>query len=129
MIDTFGNYLCQKLINIASQSQLEKILRYIQTQLFKIAINNHGTRPLQILLQRLYFDEKISELIFKSLHSRVVDLCLNIHGNHVIQTIISKSTHKYQFALLEPIQKSWLTICENKHGCCVLQFVFSPKIE
>jgi len=47
IIDPFGNYLVQKLIDYCDDSNLNLILEILQYNLFQISINQHGTRALQ----------------------------------------------------------------------------------
>ena len=54
MIDQFANYLCQKLIKIAPSHQLDKIMNVISKDFIVIAMDQHGTRPLQKLLEKIH---------------------------------------------------------------------------
>ncbi len=54
MIDPFGNYLCQKLVEYISDEQKTAVIEKICNSgdfLIKIAINQHGTRSLQKIIE------------------------------------------------------------------------------
>ena len=53
MINQFGNYLCQRIMEEAEVSDIKKIVDEIHDKLVDIALNVHGTRVIQILITRL----------------------------------------------------------------------------
>jgi len=53
MNDSFANFLCQKLILLAKDHQIDQILEAIKKDFDKIATNKHGTRALQCLLDEI----------------------------------------------------------------------------
>jgi len=67
------------------------VLEVIKTEFFKVAIDIHGTRALQVLLEdELIKAEKRTErtpaLVYEALKGgRVFELSCNIRGNHVIR--------------------------------------------
>ena len=92
MMNQFGNYLCQKIIEVASDDDLRCFFRAIVDRTFDIASNVHGTRAIQTLLEVLgqkndRFDAEILELVHK-LEEHAVELTMHTHGNHVIQSIL-----------------------------------------
>merc|ERR1719235_77022 len=50
MKDPFGNYLCQKLMDLCNARQLELILERISMELVSISLNMHGARAVQKLI-------------------------------------------------------------------------------
>lgn len=51
MVDPFGNYLCQKLVEECDTTQLGLVVEQVSISLVPIALDAHGTRALQKLLQ------------------------------------------------------------------------------
>lgn len=56
MINQFGNYLCQKIIEGADANTLSIIINTISNQLVFISLNIHGTRAVQTLIEKLAFN-------------------------------------------------------------------------
>lgn len=53
MIDPFGNYLCQKLLERCDDAQRTSIVEVIAPQFLKICLSMHGTRAVQKLIEFL----------------------------------------------------------------------------
>jgi hypothetical protein len=51
MTDAFGNYLFQKLLETADDEQRTNILETVSTRMLGAALNLHGTRSVQKLVE------------------------------------------------------------------------------
>ncbi|KAK3099124.1 hypothetical protein LTR53_019024, partial [Teratosphaeriaceae sp. CCFEE 6253] len=51
MTDPFGNYLCQKLLECADDEQRTVLITNAASAMTKIALNQHGTRALQKMIE------------------------------------------------------------------------------
>ena len=58
--DPFGNYLCQKLLEYATDEQRTVLVNNAAPQLVKIALNQHGTRALQKMIEYLSTAQQVS---------------------------------------------------------------------
>lgn len=92
MVDQFGNYLCQKIIEVCNDNELKQLVNVIIPSIVKIIMNIHGTRSIQTLIDILsknldFFNEEISRIILQ-ITPAIKDLSLNVHGNHVIQAFL-----------------------------------------
>lgn len=120
IIDPFGNYLIQKLIDYCDEENLNLILETLQYNLFLISINQHGTRALQKVIDRMNNSYQLL-LLVKGLKPYIIDLIKDLNGNHVIQKILNKySPENCQF-IYDSIISDLFVVATHKHGCCVLQ--------
>lgn len=120
IIDPFGNYLVQKLVEQCDEHSISMILELLQYNLFQISINQHGTRALQKIISCLRNDHQLGILV-KGLQSYVIKLIKDLNGNHVIQKILNKyAPEKCQF-IYDSILMDLCVVATHKHGCCVLQ--------
>jgi len=53
MSNQFGNYLCQKIIEVADESILQMIVTQILNDVVYISLDIHGTRAVQTLIEKL----------------------------------------------------------------------------
>lgn len=53
VVDPFGNYLCQKLLEFCDESQKGKIVARVSPSLVAICLNMHGTRAVQKLIENV----------------------------------------------------------------------------
>jgi hypothetical protein len=86
-------------------------------------MDQHGTRPLQKLLENLYpLTLERSQILSQAIQNSIYELSVNIHGNHVVQTcleILTKEEHKE--AIYQTVITNSLKIARDKQGCCVMQ--------
>lgn len=103
MDNQFGNYLCQKIIEVSDADTVEMIVNRIMTNMVDISFNLHGTRAIQTLVDRLALrivdDQKAGLIndginhktlnnVIQALNQNVVELTMDMHGNHVIQSFL-----------------------------------------
>lgn len=132
IIDPFGNYLIQKLIDHLSTFQKDMLIEKIHSYLFLISINQYGTRSLQKIIDKISNTYQI-DLVIKGLQmndnsngiedNNIVKLIKDLNGNHVIQKCIFRfPPEKFQF-IIDSIclDNNIVRISTHKHGCCVLQ--------
>lgn len=128
ILDPFGNYLIQKLCEFLTTDQKTFLIESIYPQVFKISINQYGTRSLQKIIDTVDNEQQIDLIIkgfsqeFTSIE-QVVILINDLNGNHVIQRCISRfPSTKLDFIINAIIENdNVVTISTHKHGCCVLQ--------
>lgn len=73
MIDPFGNYFCQKIMELISQDDLNYVVNKISDKIVKISYNQHGTRSVQKLIE-LVKNEKIIAMIRSYLQTDLINL-------------------------------------------------------
>jgi len=81
-------------------------------------INSHGTRVIQKIVE-LLTTNKLADKFIELIHPIILDLMIDINGNHVIQKIVScmkKNEFIYDFII-----KNYLSVSRNKFGCCAMQ--------
>src|SRR5690242_8494100 len=58
MTDPFGNYLCQKLLGFTNDGQRNTLVRNAAPAMVSIALNQHGTRALQKMIEFISTEEQ-----------------------------------------------------------------------
>ena len=124
MLDGFGNYLCQKIIERMSSEQVKTTIAQLSVYLPEICLNNHGTRAVQALIEASRDDPEKIVAFLDSIQVNMYDIILDIHGNHVIQSCISQFSPELTAPIFSVISANCFAIATHKHGCCVLQRFF-----
>ncbi|CAL9737841.1 pumilio homology domain family member 4 [Monosporozyma servazzii] len=120
MTDSFGNYLIQKLIERVTLEQRKELSTIAAPFFVDIALNAHGTRALQKLIECVDTPEE-AQIIVNNLSSSIVTLSRDLNGNHVVQKCLQKlKPSDFQFIFDTACENS-LEIATHRHGCCVLQ--------
>lgn len=120
MTDLFGNYLCQKLLERVNSDQRTVLVRNASPDLTKIALNQHGTRALQKMIEFSVAKEQVA-IIVESLGSDVVRLIQDLNGNHVIQKCLNHLASEDSQFIIDAVSENCVTVGTHRHGCCVLQ--------
>lgn len=120
MTDPFGNYLCQKLLENCSVAQTTVLIRTAAPSLVQVALNQHGTRALQKMIDYVTNDEQI-EIIVQALERNVVRLIQDLNGNHVIQKCLNRLNSCDTNFIYRAVSQNLVVVATHRHGCCVLQ--------
>lgn len=120
MVDPFGNYLIQKLFENVSVAQRLVLVKNAANDFIRIALDPHGTRALQKLLECPLTSEE-SAIIIKSLLPYVVSLSRDLNGNHVVQKCLQKLGAEENQFVFDAASAHCVEIATHRHGCCVLQ--------
>ncbi|XP_010492702.2 PREDICTED: putative pumilio homolog 8, chloroplastic [Camelina sativa] len=123
MMDPFGNYLMQKLLDVCNEEQRTQIILMVTSepgQLIRISLNAYGTRVVQRLVESIETRKQIT-LVKTALRPGFLNLIRDLNGIHVIQRCLQcLSTEDNEF-IFEDATKYCIDIATHRHRCCVLQ--------
>ncbi|KAI4337026.1 hypothetical protein L6164_015487 [Bauhinia variegata] len=123
MLDSFGNYVVQKLIEVCTEEQRTQIILMVTKdnfQLVNICLDMHGTRAVQKLLEHATTRRQRS-LIMSAIGPGAVPLTKDMNGHHVILHCLRHFSDEDNEYLLTEVAKNCFGIATDKSGCCVLQ--------
>lgn len=122
MMDPFGNYLIQKMLDRCSEEQRLAVLKATSANdgLISASLNTHGTRAVQKLVETLSTREQTT-LVVESLSPGVVKLIRDLNGNHVIQRCLQRLSPAESQFIYDAASENCLDVATHRHGCCVLQ--------
>ncbi|EPS92758.1 hypothetical protein FOMPIDRAFT_1033894 [Fomitopsis schrenkii] len=141
MTDPFGNNLCQKLLEYATDEQRNVICESVAQDLVNISLNMHGTRAVQMIdfLSTRRQASRVSALSLISLTRRgrltsynaqthaiimalslhVVVLTKDLNGTHVIQECLNKLAPEDDQFIYNAVAANCVEVATHRHGCCV----------
>ncbi|ESW13163.1 hypothetical protein PHAVU_008G173000 [Phaseolus vulgaris] len=123
MMDPFGNYLVQKLIDVCAEDERFQIVSMLTRepgQLLKTSFNTHGTRVVQKLIATVNSRNQIA-LLRSAIQPDFLDLIKDLNGNHVIQRCLQYFSCKDNEFIFDAATNFCIDIATHEHGCCVLQ--------
>ncbi|CAJ1963495.1 unnamed protein product [Sphenostylis stenocarpa] len=123
MMNPFGNYLMQKLLDVCDEEQRMQIILVVTQetgQLVRISLNTHGTRVVQKLIETLKTRQQIS-LVVSALQPGFLALIKDLNGNHVVQHCLQCLSNEDNKFIFVAAAKYCVDIATHQHGCCVLQ--------
>lgn len=133
MVDPFGNYLFQKILERITPEERIMLVKSVGARLVNASLNLHGTRSVQKIVELCAIDEEkgepkekkdgesAAEILTRSLAPAAARLCIDSHGNHVIQRILLKLSHKHAKFVFDAVAESVGDVARHRHGCCVIQ--------
>ncbi|CAA6665047.1 unnamed protein product [Spirodela intermedia] len=123
MVNPFGNYLVQKVLDVCTEDQRLEIILVLTknpTDLVRISLNMHGTRAVQRLIETLKNKKQIA-LVISALQPGFLSLIRDPNGNHVIQRCLQYFSSEDSKFIFEAAARHCVDIATHRHGCCVLQ--------
>lgn len=131
MIDPFGNYLFQKILEKATPDERILLVKSVSPRLVNASLNLHGTRSVQKIVELCSQDEQASrqedgresaaDILTAALAPAAARLCIDSHGNHVIQRILLKFGPQHTKFVFDAVAASVGDVARHRHGCCVIQ--------
>lgn len=89
-------------------------------QLVAIALNQHGTRALQKMIEFISTPEQ-TETVIRALENHVVELVQDLNGNHVVQKCLNRLPGADSQFIYDAVGAHCVVVGTHRHGCCVLQ--------
>jgi len=124
MVDPFGNYLCQKLLETCEPALRNQIVQLLAPSLAEICFDSHGTRAVQRLIAILAhsnMQQLEQQVVIGALQENLIALVRNLNGNHVVQACLhhlGSDTNKFIF---DSVTANCVLVATHRHGCCVMQ--------
>ena len=149
MVDPFGNYLFQKILERITPEERVTLVKSVSTRLVNASLNLHGTRSVQKIVEVCAVDEETlaaeaeeaeenkkeeeskdtpkkkletaAKILSDALKPSAARLCIDSHGNHAIQRILLKLPYEYTSFIFDAVAASVEDVARHRHGCCVIQ--------
>ena len=121
-IDSFGNYLIQKLLEYISNDLIQDYFNnIIYPSFMEVALNPHGSRVIQKLFGRIYMYKDIMNKFNDCLQNWMLEIFLNQSSTYIIITYISYIKYPNNQLIYSFIVQNIYYISTHKHSCCTLQ--------
>jgi hypothetical protein len=120
MADAYGNFLVQKLLDVAPDDVRLDMTRLVAPHLAHVATTPHGTFAAQKLVDSLRSAEERAAVCHGLAHS-VVLLCTDHNGAHVVQKVVAAVGPTDRAVLFEGIAENIVAISNNRYGTCIVQ--------
>lgn len=108
------------MLEYSNDEQRTALIDNAAPELVKIALNQHGTRALQKMIEFISTPQQ-TQTVIHALQYHVVDLVQDLNGNHVIQKCLNRLTPEDAEFIYEAVGGNCVVVGTHRHGCCVLQ--------
>ena len=121
-LDQFGNYFMQKVIEYLNMEHIKEILyKKIPTHFRCLCFNQHGTRVIQKLYERIVNIEEYLDYYISLLKPNLKDFIIDQNANHIIIKYINMAPNQKMDFILDFIINNIDELATKKHSCVVLQ--------
>ncbi|CAM8906950.1 unnamed protein product [Rhodiola kirilowii] len=123
MINPFGNYFMQKLLDVCTEEQRRQITVVVTKEpgvLVRVSLNDHGTRVIQKLIETATTREQILKIV-SALEIGFYALIKDSNGIHVIDRCLHCFTNEDNKFIFVAVIEYCIDIATDQSGCCVLQ--------
>ena len=121
-LDSFGNYLIQKLIeNIPIPILVDIFVNSISNNFLSMCLNPHGTRVLQRFLEMITSDQDTFRKVVCLIEENFYDIIINQNSTHIIIKLFSLVKFPNNSNLLNLLCDNIRLISTQKHSCFTLQ--------
>lgn len=113
--DTFGNYLCQKLLEYSTDEQRNIICESVATDLVNISLNLHGTRAVQKMFHFLSTRSQLSH--------NLVEL-LPTSSTYTVALVATQTDHRYNgqtHSIIVTLSLHVIVLIKDPNGIYVIQ--------
>lgn len=124
MVDSYGNYFCQKLLQSCSSKQRLYLLKKISPYIINISCDKRGTHSMQSMIQLINMQEE-EQALEVALSEHIICLCFNPNGTHVLQKVISTvKVEKLDYIFNSCFDKI-VELSLDSNGLCVIKRIIS----
>lgn len=119
MIDKYGNYFIQKLIQNCSPHQRINLFKNMKTNFAEISCDSFGNHPLQALIEIINMPEE-RKLLCECIEGNEISISLDPRGTHVIQKFLLNVPENERIPVNNTLLKNIDKLIIDSSGVCVL---------
>mmetsp|Transcript_27472 Transcript_27472/g.60445 ORF Transcript_27472/g.60445 Transcript_27472/m.60445 type:complete len:509 (+) Transcript_27472:117-1643(+) len=122
--DQYGNYLSQKVLEVATAEQFEGLFAQLRGELRDLANDVHGTRAVQKVVEQAIARDKLAEVLEALPGDLLEALSRSVTGFHVVVKLVEQLPAKEVEELLEKLcgtREKAVELGQDQWGCCVLK--------
>ncbi|EEB05663.1 RNA-binding protein Puf3 [Schizosaccharomyces japonicus yFS275] len=119
MMDVFGNYVVQKLLEFGTDEQREVFTEKMKGHVLTLSLQMYGCRVAQKALEHIPLNRQV-ELI-QELDGDVLKCVKDQNGNHVIQKAIECIPYGHLQFVVDAVMPNVYNLSSHPYGCRVIQ--------
>ncbi|GJD07319.1 Pumilio homolog 5 [Galdieria sulphuraria] len=127
VIDVFGNYVVQKLLEHGDENIRQLLTKKLEGHMLSLSLHMYGCRVVQKALEVLKGNERTQ--LVQELDGHVLQCIRDQNGNHVIQKCIELVEPENIVFIVDSVKGQAVALAEHAYGCRVVQRVLEhcPK--
>mmetsp|Transcript_16065 Transcript_16065/g.35252 ORF Transcript_16065/g.35252 Transcript_16065/m.35252 type:complete len:539 (-) Transcript_16065:468-2084(-) len=122
--DQYGNYVAQKMLEVADAEQFSSLFEVLKDQLEPLAQDVHGTRAVQKVVEQSIERSRVATLLAALPSGMAESLAKSPTGFHVVARLVESLPAEDVNSVLEQLcgnQERALALGRDQWGCCVMK--------
>lgn len=119
MMDVFGNYVVQKLLDHGGDRAIKLISEEMKGRMLPLSLHMYGCRVVQKALEVL--DPVARSVLVRELDGHVVQCIRDQNGNHVVQKCVELVEPKSMQFIVDSVVGQAVVLAGHSYGCRVVQ--------
>jgi len=124
MVDSYGNYFCQKLLQSSSSKQRLYLLKKLSPYMIKISWDKRGTHSMQSMIQLINMEEE-EQTLEAAIADNVINLSFDPNGTHVLQKVILTVKVEKLDYIFYPCYENLIDLSLDSNGLCVVKKIIA----
>ncbi|CAG9317428.1 unnamed protein product [Blepharisma stoltei] len=127
LVDVFGNYVVQKVLEYGNLEQRRSIANLMSGRVIELSTHMYGCRVVQKALEVVEIDQK--RYLAHELRGHVEKCVEDQNANHVVQKCVEVLPYPYMSFIVDDLRMNTIYWAEHAYGCRVVQRIieFCPK--
>ncbi|CAD8077073.1 unnamed protein product [Paramecium sonneborni] len=121
--DMFGNYTVQKIFDVGSQDQKQRMYNLLINHIFDLSKNQYACRVVQKMIEFIKEYPEQLEIFLQILHPQMNLLLNDSNGNYVILSCFELFNKNQLIFIIPLIEDSLQYMSKQTYGCRVIQRV------
>ena len=122
-LDTYGNYVCQKVIPYLSSGQLYKFVCGIAAEFELMATSIPGSCIISVLMNHsVNLDDPSCKIILlQTIERHVAQMICDPQGSHLLQLALVLYDQSEVEFILQTVKDNFFIISNDRFGCCLIK--------
>lgn len=120
-LDTYGNYVCQKVISYLSINQVYRFIWCVTKEFDLMATSIPGSCIISILMSHSVGDYSCKNVLLEAIEINVAQLICDPQGSHLLQIALNLYEEKDVEFIIKTAKDNFFIISTDRFGCCLIK--------
>ncbi|CAK60321.1 unnamed protein product (macronuclear) [Paramecium tetraurelia] len=121
--DMFGNYTVQKIFEVGTQDQKQRMYNLLINQIFDLSKNQYACRVVQKMMEFIKDHTQLVDIFLQIMYPQINQLLNDSNGNYVILSCFELFNKNQLIFMIPYIEDSLQFMSKQTYGCRVIQKV------
>lgn len=126
-LDTYGNYVCQKIIPFLSNNQMFRLVSAAAQEFELMATSIPGSCILSVLAKFSLKDSSCKNILLEAMEKSVIKIICDPQGSHLLQLALNLYEENDVKFIIETAIENYFIISTDRFGCCIIKKIIETS--